>query len=66
MDTKNDIPKMTKLISLKCLGEIIPEHFQSDTELHVFLLLSDPIIDKIIYYIDVSCMLAILLFAILF
>ena len=55
MDTKNDITKTTKLISLQCLCEMIPDHVQSGTELHRCLLLSDHISDKIILDINVSC-----------
>ena len=58
MDTKNDMAKMKKFRSLKCLSEIIPNHVQSGTKLHRYLLLNDSISDKIIPGVDVSFPLA--------
>ena len=55
MYTKNDKTKMTKLISLQCLREIITDHVQSGTEIHRCLPLSDSISEKIIPDINVSC-----------
>ena len=66
MDTKNDIRKTKKLISMKCLCEVIPDHVQIGTEFHRFLLLRDPISDKIISNIDVYCLLSILSSTIIF
>ena len=54
MDTKNDMIKTTKLRSLQCLREIIPDHVQSGTEFHRCLLISDTISDKIMSDIEVT------------
>ena len=66
MDTKNNITKATKLVSLQWLCEIISDHLQSGTESHWCLLFYDPISDKIISDIDVSCLIATWLFTIIF
>ena len=58
MDTNNDITKTTKLKYLKCLREIIPNHVNSGIWIHSYLLLSNPISEIIISYIDVANPLA--------
>ena len=65
VDTKNDITKTTKLISLQFLCEIITNHVQSGTELYRCLLLHDTISDEIVPDIDVARPIATLSFAII-
>ena len=66
IDTKDYITTMMKLRSLQFFREIITNHVQSGAELHIFLLISDSISDKIINGINLSYTLATLLSTILF
>ena len=65
MDTKDDITKTTKLISLQFFCELFPDRVESGIEFHRCFLIRDPICDEIISDNDVAIPLATWLSAIL-